>query len=251
KCLFLARSKIKNIVWPQVILFGDSITQFSFEPKGWGSAIANRLARKCDVVNRGLSGYNTRWARMVLPRIVNSSTVDASNIAAFAIFFGANDSALKERNPQQHVPLPEYRENLRGMVRHLGSLGVSADRVILIAPPPLDEPAWEEECRRKGSPLNRLNAVTGQYAEACVQLAAECGTDILDLWTLMQKDGQDFSSYLSDGLHLSDGGSKFVELQLWRLLERRVAPLPLILPYWGDVDPLNPESSLLPGPPAQ
>lgn len=41
-----------------------------------------------------------------------------------------------------------------------------------------------------GSPLNRLYSVAGQYAQACVQAAAQSGTDVLDLWTLMQKDGQ-------------------------------------------------------------
>lgn len=39
-----------------------------------------------------------------------------------------------------------------------------------------------------GDKLNRCNATTGQYAQACVQVARECGTDVLDLWTLMQKN---------------------------------------------------------------
>lgn len=41
-----------------------------------------------------------------------------------------------------------------------------------------------------GSALNRLNSVAGQYAQACVQAAGQSGVDVLDLWTLMQKDGQ-------------------------------------------------------------
>ncbi|MBN3311270.1 IAH1 esterase, partial [Amia calva] len=217
--------------------------QFSFDSQGWGSAIANKLARKCDVVNRGLSGYNSRWAKIVLPRIMGS--VDGQSVAAVTIFFGANDSALQDRNPQQHIPLQEYTANLRSMVQQLGSLGIPKDKVILIAPPPLDEPTWEKECQLKGTSLNRLNAVTGQYAQACVQAGAECGTEVLDLWTLMQENGQDFTSYLSDGLHLSERGSEFVAQHLWGLLEKCVAPLPFILPYWGDVDPLSPKTSLL------
>lgn len=42
----------------------------------------------------------------------------------------------------------------------------------------------------KGCKLNRLNVVVGEYASACLQVARDCGTDVLDLWTLMQKDGQ-------------------------------------------------------------
>ncbi|XP_034431922.1 isoamyl acetate-hydrolyzing esterase 1 homolog [Hippoglossus hippoglossus] len=242
-------SKLKTIVWPKVILFGDSITQFSFQPNGWGADIANRLARKCDVVNRGLSGYNSRWAKIVLPRLISSHSSDTdinnNNVAAVTVFFGANDCSLEDKNPQQHIPLQEYSENLKEIIRLLALAGVSADRVIFITPPPLHEPAWEKECILKGCPLNRHNSVAGQYAQACVQAAGQCGTDVLDLWTLMQKDGQDYTVYLSDGLHLSEKGNQFVAQHLWGLLESRVAHLPFILPYWGDVDAKSPDSSLL------
>ncbi|XP_071354112.1 isoamyl acetate-hydrolyzing esterase 1 homolog [Trachinotus anak] len=238
-------SKFKTITWPKVILFGDSITQFSFQADGWGAEIANKLARKCDVVNRGLSGYNSRWAKIVLPRLINSQSSADNNIAAVTVFFGANDCALEDKNPQQHIPLQEYSENLKEITRLLSSAGVSADKVIFITPPPLHEPAWEKECILKGFPLNRHNSVAGQYAQACVQAAGQCGTDVLDLWTLMQKDGQDYTVYLSDGLHLSEKGNQFVAEHLWGLLESRVADLPFILPYWGDVDVKSPESSLL------
>lgn len=56
---------------------------------------------------------------------------------------------------------------------------------------------------------------------------------------------QDFSVYLSDGLHLSETGNQFVSEHVWSLLESKVAELPLILPYWADVDCKNPENSLL------
>ena len=76
------------------------------------------------------------------------------------------------------------------------SVGITADKVIFITPPPLNEAAWQKECELAGSPLNRLNSVAGQYAQACVQAAGQCGADILDLWTLMQKDGQVRSSHV-------------------------------------------------------
>uniref|UniRef100_A0A4W5R535 Isoamyl acetate-hydrolyzing esterase 1 homolog n=1 Tax=Hucho hucho TaxID=62062 RepID=A0A4W5R535_9TELE len=221
------------------------LRKFSFQPNGWGSEIANKLARKCDVVNRGLSGYNSRWAKIVLPRLISKDTASSNHIAAVTVFFGANDCSLEDKNPQQHIPLQEYSKNLKDIVKHLGSVGVSADKVIFITLPPLHEPAWEKECVLKGSALNRLNSVAGQYAQACVQAAGQCGADVLDLWTLMQKDGQDFTGYLSDGLHLSEKGNQFVSQHLWRLLKSRVEELPFILPYWGDVDPKQPESSLL------
>ncbi|NXL92129.1 IAH1 esterase, partial [Alectura lathami] len=217
--------------------------QFSFQENGWGASLAKRLVRKCDVVNRGFSGYNTRWAKVILPRLIGRSTAAESTVAV-TIFFGANDSALPDLNPKQHVPLEEYAANLKSMVQYLKSVDITADRIILITPPPLQESAWEKECLAKGDKLNRRNATTGEYAQACVQVARDCETDVLDLWTLMQKT-QDFSSYLSDGLHLSTQGNDFLAAQLWSHLEKRLSALPQLLPYWRDVDPLHPEASLL------
>lgn len=50
--------------------------------------------RKCDVLNRGFSGYNTRWAKIILPRLIRKGNILDSPVAV-TIFFGANDSALK------------------------------------------------------------------------------------------------------------------------------------------------------------
>lgn len=232
------------LFWPRVLLFGDSITQFSFQQGGWGASLADKLARKCDVLNRGFSGYNTRWAKIILPRLIRKGN-SLDNPVAVTVFFGANDSALKEENPKQHIPLDEYTANLKSMVQYLQSVDIPKSRIILITPPPLCETAWEKECRAQGCKLNRLNSVVGEYASACLQVAQDCGTDALDLWTLMQKDSQDFSSYLSDGLHLSPKGNEFLFSHLWPLIEKKVSSLPLLLPYWRDVAEAKPELSLL------
>ncbi|XP_015269499.1 PREDICTED: isoamyl acetate-hydrolyzing esterase 1 homolog [Gekko japonicus] len=232
---------------PRIILFGDSITEFSFQENGWGASLAHRLARKCDVLNRGLSGYNTRWAKIVLPRLIHKDS-SAENTVAVTVFFGANDSALKDVNPKQHVPLDEYADNLKSMIQYLKSVNIAEDKIILVTPPPLHETAWEKECIAKGEILNRHNATTGEYAKACVKTARDCGIEVVDLWTLMQTNNQDFSCYLSDGLHLSEEGNNFLANQLWSVLERRTLALPVQLPYWRDVDHLHPEASLLESP---
>lgn len=223
---------------------GLFLFQFSFQQGGWGASLADRLVRKCDVLNRGFSGYNTRWAKIILPRIIRKGNSLDSPVAV-TIFFGANDSALKDENPKQHIPLAEYAANLKSMVWYLQRAGVPGSRVVLITPPPLWEAAWEQECLLQGCRLNRLNSVVGEYAGACLQVAQDCGVDVLDLWTLMQKDTQDFSSYLSDGLHLSPKGNEFLFSHLWPLIEKKVSSLPLLLPYWRDVAEAKPELSLL------
>lgn len=60
-------------------------------------------------------------------------------------------SCLTDKVPEQHVPIQEYLENLKEITQVLASAGVSADRVIFITPPPVDEQAWEKECILKGS----------------------------------------------------------------------------------------------------
>ncbi|KFZ46057.1 Isoamyl acetate-hydrolyzing esterase 1, partial [Antrostomus carolinensis] len=142
-----------------------SCFQFSFQENGWGASLAERLVRKCDVVNRGLSGYNTRWAKLILPRLITKST-GAERTVAVTIFFGANDSALKDLNPKQHVPLEEYAANLKSMIQYLKSVDITEDRIILITPPPLQEAAWEKECLAKGKRMIRMGRISAFYQQS-------------------------------------------------------------------------------------
>ena len=73
--------------------------------------------RRCDVVNRGFSGYNSRWCRVVTPRVFTKTNV--SGVAAFVLFIGANDANRPTLNPDQHVPLGEYQQNILDIVKEL------------------------------------------------------------------------------------------------------------------------------------
>ena len=58
-----------RIVYPQWLLFGDSITQHSFMPGGLGQSLADAYQRRLDIVNRGYGGYNTEWGLHVAPHV--------------------------------------------------------------------------------------------------------------------------------------------------------------------------------------
>lgn len=73
------------------------------------------FCRKCDVINRGFSGYNTRWNKFILPRLVTSDM--AADIVAITIFLGANDS--NNDSSKQAVPILEYKQNLIDMGTYL------------------------------------------------------------------------------------------------------------------------------------
>lgn len=67
---------------------------------------------QADIVVRGYSGYNTRWAVKVLDKVFPA--MDEAAPMAVTVFFGANDACLDDRYAAfQHVPLDEYKHNLR------------------------------------------------------------------------------------------------------------------------------------------
>ena len=98
--------------WPNVVVIGDSLTEYGFGNNGWTSLLANYLSRKCDVINRGFNGYNTNHMRLVFDDVLKHS-VNNSNTAAVILFLGANDAFIPDMTPKAHVPLEEYSDNLR------------------------------------------------------------------------------------------------------------------------------------------
>ena len=135
------------------LLLGDSITQQSFAPGGWGARLADSLVRRVDVVNRGFSGYNTRWVANNLDRIFYNKSNLKNQICFMTIFLGANDACLAETadgKQEQHIPVKEYVENLE-KISHFAEnqLGVAPEKQIFISPPPVDSAAWFEAMKVK------------------------------------------------------------------------------------------------------
>ena len=128
-----------------LVLFGDSITQGGFAAGGFAAHLANVYVRRLDVLNRGFSGYNTRWALAHIKQAFGwSTTFQASETSSsmphdlVVIFFGANDASLKAHNARQHVPLLEFQQNLVQMCRWITKY--QAPRLVLVTPPPVYEP---------------------------------------------------------------------------------------------------------------
>ncbi|XP_058761866.1 GDSL esterase/lipase At5g45920-like [Vicia villosa] len=233
---------------PKIYLFGDSITEDSFELGGWGASLAHHFSRTVDVVLRGYSGYNTRWALKVLERVFSES--QESDPIAVTVFFGANDACLPDRySAFQHVPLDEFKENLRSIVSFFKKRWPTT-HVLLITPPPIDE-----EARLRypylDNPENlpeRTNEAAGEYARACIAVANECQVPVIDLWTKMQQSPGWEKFYLSDGLHLTNGGNQLVFEEVIRKLRDiglSVESVPIDLPLISDIDPNDPMKAFL------
>lgn len=246
----------------KIVLFGDSLTQRAFELGGWGAKLANRYARRADVLNRGLSGYNSRWA------VRTSRHAIPKDAQLLVLWFGANDAVLREANPQQYVTIEEYQRNMRQLVKTGRKKGSS---VIVLTPPPVCEISRLAFQQEKHGPLfnenKRVFDVTGQYAHACREMAEEIDVPCVDMWAQMQTQS-DWRRFLCDGLHLSPEGHQFtydclvgaiarhhpalhVELpsedcNAWHRVERSSSQIRPWLPDSADIDELARESWGLP-----
>ncbi|CAL1405216.1 unnamed protein product [Linum trigynum] len=234
---------------PQIVLFGDSITEQSFRSGGWGASLADTYSRKADVFNRGYGGYNTRWALFLLHHIFPLDGRKAP-IAA-TVFFGANDAALLGRTSErQHVPVDEYKENLRKIVKHLKESS-PAILVVLITPPPVDEPgrkayAMSVYGEKAMEHPERTNDMAGVYAQHCVDLAKELGVRSINLWSKMQETDGWQQKYLSDGLHLTPEGNAVVFEEVVKVFSEAwlsPAEMPLDFPHHSQIEGENPEKA--------
>lgn len=214
---------------PAVVLLGDSLTQGGGHGGGWAQAAAEYFSRRADVINRGLSGYNTRWALEGL----HLMAAPHATTALTTVWYGANDAADGKLNARQHVSLDEYRKNLAEIVTRVRRGG--CDRVIVLSPPPIHEEIYRREFIEpragKGAPLDRTLESSRLYAAVAREVAAAAGCPFVDLWAKVQaaapapagpgpeSDPQPWGRFLYDGLHFSREGQDLV----WRELRSTIA----------------------------
>ncbi|KAL9076568.1 MAG: hypothetical protein Q9161_000900 [Pseudevernia consocians] len=115
---------------------------------------------------------------------------EQARLRFMAVFFGANDACLPGSSTDQHVPLNEYKENLRDILKH-SSVVAQKPRLILLTPPPVNEYQLDEADLVWGNKDPRRSAEhTKEYADACCQVGAEIGVAVLDVWSIfMTKAG--------------------------------------------------------------
>jgi isoamyl acetate esterase len=170
----------------QIILFGDSITQFS-ENQEHGFAFAPALRddyiRRLDVLNRGFSGYTSQLALQVLPLFMPGPS--QAHVPLMTVFFGANDACLPGN--AQYVPLNQYVACLKAILQHPTVLAHHA-KVLLITPAPVDEHQLEPNDLATGySGLQRTARNTKRYADACRELGKQLDSPTVDLWTVFME----------------------------------------------------------------
>lgn len=127
------------------VCFGYWGTEFSYRIHGWGEL---------------RTGHECPWPYCVKALLCCVTSLQGAQP------HWCMCSPLSELNPKQHVPLEEYAANLKSMVQYLKSVDITADRIILITPPPLQESAWEKACLAKGKRLMRMGGISAFYQQS-------------------------------------------------------------------------------------
>lgn len=192
---------------PVFYFIGDSITQGGTDPSrcGFITILQNHYARSVDCINRGLSGYNTKWV-LTHGMPIFAKELESEYSASFVtIFLGANDAVL-EHGPDkvQYVSLEDYRSNLKKILHIVQPLLAPNGQVLLITPPCIIDSVRHND---------RSNASAANYAKVCVELAAAENVHVLDLHTYFNTTFPDENvrkTYFVDGLHFSKKGNEEV-----------------------------------------
>ncbi|XP_004492446.1 GDSL esterase/lipase WDL1-like [Cicer arietinum] len=191
---------------PQFVLFGSSIVQYSFH-QGWGANLSHVYARKADIVLRGYAGWNSKRALQVVDKVFPKNAPKQPDLVI--VYFGGNDSTLKHDSGYgPHVPLDEYKENMRKIAQHLKSLSEDI-RIIFLSTPPIDE-AKIQKFSGDEKPT-KTNEECEKYSEACIAMCLEENIKVIDLWNLIQKNTNWKNAYIwDDGIHLTTKGNEVV-----------------------------------------
>ena len=105
--------------------------------------------RKCDVLNRGFSGYTTAFSKLVLPKVLQWDNSPKGSIAAVVILLGSNDSVLEDIDPRG-ISVEQYVTNLTDILTQFMNDGIAANQLILLTPPAISEVMYEKHCHEKG-----------------------------------------------------------------------------------------------------
>jgi len=170
--------------YPQFLLFGDSITQFS--TLTLQAYLQTQYVRRLDVINRGLSGFTLPMGVGALHKFLPYTTPRSTwpKIKIVTVFFGANDACVP--GEQQHVDLQVYIDTLKKLISYpvFQQDGPARTKIVIITPPPVNEHQFE---RMPSGHFQRRAGITSQYARAARETGGIEGVPILDLWTILMR----------------------------------------------------------------
>lgn len=225
--------------YKKFLLFGDSITEFAFDPEHFtiGAALANAYTRKLDIVQRGYAGYNSRWAIPILEKIIENSGKD---IVIGTIFFGSNDSVQK--GPQR-VSLPEFVDNIKKMIKMMKQANI---KPIVVGPGLIDRNVWDVlKSQDIENGWIRSNQLFEEYVNVLIDLTNDENVPFVNLrqsfLETSESKNEKWQKYLIDGLHFSGDGYRIFFRKLMKTIDLyypEYSPdnMKTSLPNWRDIE---------------
>jgi lysophospholipase L1-like esterase len=212
--------------------------------KGWTAQLSEYYIRRCDVINRGLSGYTTRHARLIESHAISNE--DLSRTSLLTIWFGANDAAVDPPGNQPRISLFKYEEHIKYLVDAVQKRALKLNNqnlnILIMTPIPVNEEkraAFLSLANNSKTITDRTNQMIQSYTQICLKISQQLNTPCLDLYNLML-GFKDYSIYLQeDGLHLSSEGNQFIFETIKSMIEKDLPhldpnQLPFIYPLAAD-----------------
>ncbi len=178
----------------KVVCFGDSVTGVYYHTGGrraYAKLVELGLSEsyprtQIEVINAGISGHTTRDALARIDKDVLAHKPDL-----VTVMFGLNDMT--------RVPLPEYRDNLKQIIKRCRDAGAE---VLLCTPNSVYD--------SKSRPIKKLE----QYVTAVKQVAQMEQVPVADCYaayeSLRERDAFAWSSLMSDEIHPNLDGHKLI-----------------------------------------
>ena len=107
--------------------------------------------RKCDILNRGFSGYTSAYGKLILPSILQCDNNPKGSIVAAAVMLGTNDSRLDAEDPYPRgITVEQYIANMSEILSQFVNDGIPASQVVLLTPPAVSEDMYYKFCNERG-----------------------------------------------------------------------------------------------------
>lgn len=218
------------MTWKKLILIGDSNTQFGHGQSGWVNCISDLFQRKCDVINRGFSGYNSDQIRIILPKIL--SEFSPESVCGVIVMLGSNDST-DPKAEIQHVDLKKFSENITFIADYILNWGISKNKLIFVSPGKIYDEKWR---RTMGPKAFHFDYLVKDYAIEIIKIAKKKSIMFFDFRQAMEDYGVEYHELLHDGLHLSKQGGDLLFKGLQPILvENILHDLKINYPDWKNL----------------
>ena len=107
------------------------------------------INRKCDVLNRGFSGYTSAYNKFILPKVLQSDNNPKGSAVAAIVLLGSNDAVCNETDPRG-LTVEQYATNLMDILTQFMNDGMEASQIVLMTPPAVADDKYKECCAERG-----------------------------------------------------------------------------------------------------